>query len=92
MLALQVAVPATMLVVRQSDGVRATEELPASWQMYSYAPAPVYVGNRPDGSAVPLESPSIVATGTRGPRLLCAREDVVSVVRVGGLDPMLYPC
>ena len=98
--ALQVALPLAMLVVRWADeGSRPVSELPASWQMYSYAATPTYDGVDARGSARPLDVDALppvlraVGTGRVVPDRLCARHpDLVEVRRTGGPQPGTFRC
>ena len=98
--ALQVALPLTMLAVRWADeGSRPVSELPASWQMYSYAGVPTYVGVDAGGAARRLDADALppvvraVGTGRVVPDRLCARHpDLVEVRRVGGPQPGAFRC
>lgn len=54
--AVQIALPASMLVARwAAEGSRPVSELPASWQMYSAVPAPVYTGTDAEGRVRQLD-------------------------------------
>ena len=98
--ALQLAVPGTMLVVRWAhEGSRPTSELPASFQMYSYAQRSTYTGTDAAGRVRPLDVDPLplvvraVGTGRTVPDRLCARNpDVVAVQRYGGPQPGTYRC
>lgn len=98
--ALQVALPLTMLAVRWAgEGSRPVSELPASWQMYSYAAVPTYVGVDAPGAARRLDVDALppvvraVGTGRVVPDRLCARHpELVEVRRVGGPQPGVFRC
>ncbi len=98
--ALQLALPLSMLVARWVDqGSRPVSELPASWQMYSYAPAASYTGVDAAGRArtldVGLLPPVLraVDTGQVVPDRLCDRHpDLVVVRRGGGTQPGTFAC
>lgn len=98
--ALQVALPATMLVLRWVDeGSRPVSELPASFQMYSAEPAITYTGTdaarrlrQLDVSFLPPVLRA-VDTGRVLPDRLCARHpDLVAVERTGGTQPGTFAC
>ena len=98
--AVQVALPLTMLVVRWADeGSRPVSELPASWQMYSHADIPMYVGVDARGAVRTLDADVLqlvvraVGTGRVVPDRLCAEHpDVVEVRREGGPQPGRFRC
>ncbi len=98
--ALQLGLPLTMLVARWSDeGLRPVSELPASWQMYSYAPVPAYVGVDTRGDTRQLDADALpvvvraVGTGRTVPDRLCSRHpDLVEVRREGGPQPGAFRC
>lgn len=98
--ALQVALPVTMLVARWADeGSRAVTERPASWQMYSSAAAPTYTGVDVRGAVRPLDPDDLapvlraVGTGRTVPDRLCERHpDLVEVRRAGGPQPGAFRC
>jgi hypothetical protein len=98
--AVQVLVPVTLLGVRwEQEGTRPRTELGASWQMYSSAPAPHYLGEDAEGRAWPLAVDALppvvreVAIGRTVPGRLCAAHPaLVAVVRVSGPDPGRYAC
>ena len=98
--ALMVALPLTMLVARWVDeGSRPVTERPASWQMYSHADVPTYVGVDARGEVRELDAAALppvvraVGTGRVVPERLCARHpDVVEVRRQGGPQPGRFRC
>ena len=98
--ALQVVLPASMLVARwSSEGLRPVSELPASFQMYSAEPPVAYVGVRADGLSRPLDVSRLgpvlraIDTGRVLPDRLCARHpDLVAVRRMGGTEPGTFAC
>ena len=98
--ALQVAVPASMLVARwATEGSRPVSELPASFQMYSAEPPVSYTGTDRTGRSRSLDVSDLpivlraVDSGDLLPRRLCARHpDLVAVERRGGLPPSTYRC
>jgi hypothetical protein len=98
--ALQVALPGAMLLLRWVDeGSRPVSELPASWQMYSSAPAATYTGVDTSGDVRPLGVEDLppfvraVSTGRVVPDRLCDRHpDVVVVRRAGGPEPGAFRC
>lgn len=98
--ALQVLVPASMLVLRWVDeGSRPVSELPASYQMYSAEPPVTYAGTDALGHSRRLEVGGLppvlraIDTGRVVPDRLCARHpDLVAVVRTGGIEPGTFAC
>lgn len=98
--ALQVALPASMLVSRWVDeGSRPTSERPASWQMYSSSAVTGYVGTDSSGRELRLDVDSLppvlraVDTGRVVPDRLCARHPRLVVVRrTGGPEPGSFRC
>jgi hypothetical protein len=98
--ALQLALPASMLVVRWLDeGSRPVSELPASFQMYSAEPPVSYTGTDATGRERQLEVgwlPPVlraVDTGRVLPDRLCDRHPDLRVVRrTGGTQPGTYSC
>jgi len=98
--ALQVALPAALLVTRWStEGSRPMSELPASYQMYSAEPPVTYTGIAPDGRQRQLDVRALppvlraVDTGRVLPDRLCARHpDLVAVRREGGVEPGTFAC
>ena len=98
--AVQVVLPLTMLVARWADeGSRPVTERPASWQMYSHADRPAYVGVDARGAVRTLDADVLppvlraVGTGRVVPERLCARHpDVVEVRRTGGPQPGRFRC
>ena len=99
-LAVQAALPLTMLAVRWADeGSRPQVERPASWQMYSQAPRPTYTGVDAAGRERALDADALpvlvraVGTGRVVPDRLCERSpDLVAVRRDGGPQPGTYAC
>lgn len=94
--ALQVGLPLVMLVDRWVDeGVQPRSERPASFQMYSAAERPSYVGLTANGSR-PLATDlpwGAVGTGRLVPDRLCdAHPDLVAVRRTAGAERGTYPC
>lgn len=97
--ALQVVLPLSMLAVRWADqGSRPTSELPASWQMYSFAAPAGYLGLTASGSR-PLDVRPLppvlraVDTGRVVPDRLCRlHPDLLAVRRTGGPDPGTFRC
>jgi hypothetical protein len=98
--ALQLALPLSMLVARWvAEGSRPHSELPASWQMYSYAPAASYTGLDAAGRARRLDVDPLppvlraVDTGQVVPDRLCDRHpDLALVRRSGGTQPGTFAC
>lgn len=98
--AVQVLVPGGLLVVRWADeGLRPRTELGGSWQMYTTAPEPRYVGVDAAGRTSPLSVAGLpplvreVAVGRTVPDRLCARSPgLVAVVRETGPEPGRYAC
>jgi hypothetical protein len=97
--ALQVVLPVSMLVARwAAEGSRPTSELPASWQMYSFAAPAGYLGLTASGNR-PLDVRPLppvlraVDTGRVVPDRLCARHpELIAVRRTGGPDPDTFRC
>lgn len=98
--AVQVVLPVSLLVARWSEqGLRPVTEYPASWQMYSAAPVPVYFGTDAAGRSRRVDVDDLpplvrdVGSGRLVPDLLCSRfPDLVRVERDGGPDPGTYRC
>lgn len=97
--ALQVALPLSMLVDRWADeGTRAVTERPASWQMYSSVPAARYTGVDRAGRERRLDVRSLppvvraVDVGRTVPDRLCARHPELTLVRRDGTGAGTFRC
>lgn len=98
--ALQITLPASLLVVRWAqEGTRPASELPASWQMYSSAPEPIYTGADDQGRLQRLDVDALppvlraIGTGRVVVDRLCDRHpDIVVIRRDGGPEPGEFPC
>lgn len=100
LVAVQVAVPVGLLAARwEHEGSRPRTELGASWQMYTTAPEPRYLGVDTAGRTSPLSVEDLppvvreVAVGRTVPDRLCARAPgLVAVVRENGPEPGRFAC